>query len=260
MFEYRFVALRNTSVANIWANWFESYCTICMENNWHWQTHQRTNSQNRGHSIQAIYQTLKSEYRSKYCYCRPSFAFIESITLNCFFCCFIQYRDNMNGTKHLTRKLLIDNGFVNVTDNDIDVVQYVSAIISHRAALLVSIPTSVLLNRMTHKDITVAIDGSVYKNHPRMDAWLTRLITILTNSKKTVCQLYNLFSDPSNLRLTNANDCFYCSSGWFWPKMEVERVQRWQQQSPWNYENNKTNDHLLLELCASVLFPPILVN
>lgn len=92
----------------------------------------------------------------------------------------------MNGTKHLTRKILIDNGFVNVTDNDIDVVQYVSAIISHRAALLVAIPTSVLLNRMSYKDVTIAIDGSVYKNHPRMNVWLTQLITILTNSKKTV--------------------------------------------------------------------------
>lgn len=101
----------------------------------------------------------------------------------------------MNGTMHLTRKVLIDNGFENVTDNDIAVVQYVSAVISHRAALLVSIPTSVLLNRMSYKDVTIAIDGSVYKNHPRMNVWLTEIITILTNSKKTVSPLC-IFSDP----------------------------------------------------------------
>lgn len=88
----------------------------------------------------------------------------------------------MNGTKHLTKQVLEECGFVKITDNDIAVVQFVAAIISHRAALLVSIPTSHLLDRMSYKDVTIAIDGSVYKNHPRMDVWLNELIAIFTKS------------------------------------------------------------------------------
>lgn len=98
----------------------------------------------------------------------------------------LPHRDNIHGTKHLTRMVLSDSGFVNVSDHDIAVVQIVSAIASHRAALLVAITTSVLLNRMPYNDVTIAIDGSVYKNHPRMNAWLNRLIDIFTNSEKTV--------------------------------------------------------------------------
>lgn len=104
----------------------------------------------------------------------------------------------MQGTKHLTRKILNDSGFVNVSDQDIAVVQYVSAIVSHRAALLVAITTSVLLNRMPYNDVTIAIDGSVYKNHPRMNAWLNRLIDIFTNSEKTVCNIQH--STSRNLK------------------------------------------------------------
>lgn len=56
------------------------------------------------------------------------------------------------------------------------VIQFVSALVSYRAAKLVSINTAILLNRMDEKDITIAIDGSLYKHHPRMRHWLDDLI------------------------------------------------------------------------------------
>lgn len=98
----------------------------------------------------------------------------------------IIFRDNLHGTNDHTQRVIHECGFVDVNDDDLQIVQYVTALISQRAALLVSITTSVLLRRINEDDITVAIDGSVYKNHPRMHGWLTRLIERFIPNNKTV--------------------------------------------------------------------------
>lgn len=92
----------------------------------------------------------------------------------------------MDGTTNRTKEVLIKAGFQNITANDIATAQHISGVISHRAALLVSITTSVLLKRLIDPDVTIAIDGSVYKNHPRMHEWLTRIIGKLNTTKKIV--------------------------------------------------------------------------
>ncbi|XP_055922474.1 hexokinase-1-like [Eupeodes corollae] len=58
-------------------------------------------------------------------------------------------------------------------DDDIQIIRYVCGLISKRAAQLLAINTSILLNRMEEKEITVAIDGSVYKHHPRLRHWIS---------------------------------------------------------------------------------------
>lgn len=63
-------------------------------------------------------------------------------------------------------------------------IQYVTALVSYRAALLVSINMAVLLNRMSEKDITIAVDGSVYKHHPRLKKWMKQLIKELAPEKE----------------------------------------------------------------------------
>lgn len=73
-------------------------------------------------------------------------------------------------------------------EDDIKVIQYVAAVVSYRAALLVSICTAVLLNRMNEKDITIAVDGSVYKHHPRLKRWMKLLIKELAPEKDVSCQ------------------------------------------------------------------------
>lgn len=95
-------------------------------------------------------------------------------------------RDNLNGTVNLTRDVLIEAGCQNVTPHAITIAQHVAAVLSHRAALLVSITTSVILARLSCKDVTIAIDGSVYKCHPRMDQWLNKIIAKLNTTGKTV--------------------------------------------------------------------------
>lgn len=83
--------------------------------------------------------------------------------------------------------MLTEAGFKDLTDFDISIAQHVAAVISHRAALLVSITTSVIMKRLTCPDITIAIDGSVYKGHPRMHKWLTSIIDKLNSTNKIVC-------------------------------------------------------------------------
>lgn len=98
-------------------------------------------------------------------------------------------RDNLNGTYHRTELVLKETGFDAISHEDILIVQYVAAIVSQRAALLVAIPTAVLLRRMSRKDVTIAIDGSVYKHHPRMDGWLNRIIRTLVSDDKIVSKM-----------------------------------------------------------------------
>lgn len=71
------------------------------------------------------------------------------------------------------------------SDDDIAIVKYVAALISYRAAQLVAINTAVLINRLDEQNVTIAIDGSVYKLHPRLGGWLERLIAKrVTNGKQ----------------------------------------------------------------------------
>lgn len=96
-------------------------------------------------------------------------------------------RDALNGCSNTSTVKVLDkfNYEYNIDydDEDLKVIQYVNALVSYRAALLVSICTSVLLNRMTEKEITIAVDGSVYKHHPRLKLWMEELIKVFAPDK-----------------------------------------------------------------------------
>lgn len=113
-------------------------------------------------------------------------------------------RDSLRGTTKLTKDVLAECGFQNSTDHDIEVIQYASAMVSHRAAVLVSITTSDIVKRIYEKDLTIAIDGSVYKKHPRMNGWLNRLIKCFNTSGKTVSIQY-----PSSTTLNRCKKLTY---------------------------------------------------
>lgn len=97
------------------------------------------------------------------------------------------FRDALNGDSNTSTVKVLDkfNYRFNIDydEDDIKVIQYTTALVSYRAALLVSICTSVLLNRMTEKEITIAVDGSVYKHHPRLKKWMVQLIKELSPEK-----------------------------------------------------------------------------
>lgn len=113
---------------------------------------------------------------------------MKSIVYNVVIC-----RDALNGCSN-TRTMKVLDKFnyefnIDYDDEDLKVIQYVNALVSYRAALLVSICTSVLLNRMTEKEITIAVDGSVYKHHPRIKLWMEELIKEFAPEKDVSEQL-----------------------------------------------------------------------
>jgi len=95
-------------------------------------------------------------------------------------------QDTISNTNTNTIDVLKQFGYKYIEDydeDDISVVQNVCELVSHRAAKLVSICTARLLNRMKDDDITVAVDGSLYKHHPRFKAIMQRYIEVLTVKK-----------------------------------------------------------------------------
>lgn len=59
------------------------------------------------------------------------------------------------------------------------VAQHVAHVISNRAAQLVSVCIATLLRRMDRARVSVAVDGSVFKHHPRMAPLMRRYIRLL---------------------------------------------------------------------------------
>lgn len=91
---------------------------------------------------------------------------------------FLFDRDTVDGQQNRIKEILHSFGYQakHYDSDDLAIIQFVSALISYRAAKLVSITTAILLNRMDESDITVAVDGSLYKHHPRMKGWLEDII------------------------------------------------------------------------------------
>lgn len=110
-------------------------------------------------------------------------------------------RDTVDDTNKRTIEIFNEFGYkykIDFDDDDIIIIKYVIEIISARAARLVSICTSVLLNRMDDDDITIAIDGSVYKHHPRLKKWMEMYTKELVPNKK-VPKPFFFFKFISNL-------------------------------------------------------------
>lgn len=99
----------------------------------------------------------------------------------------ILFRDTVDQTNIRTIEIFNEFGYkynTDFDDDDIIIIKYVIGLISARAARLVSICTSVLLNRMDDDDVTIAIDGSVYKHHPRLKKWMEMYTQELVPNKK----------------------------------------------------------------------------
>ncbi|XP_037094691.1 hexokinase type 2-like isoform X2 [Pollicipes pollicipes] len=66
------------------------------------------------------------------------------------------------------RMVLEELGLEHATDEDCENVRYVCEIVSRRAAFLVGTGLAVLLNKMERPNVTVGVDGSVYRFHPHV--------------------------------------------------------------------------------------------
>ncbi|KAJ6641220.1 Hexokinase [Pseudolycoriella hygida] len=87
-------------------------------------------------------------------------------------------QDTVDGKQNRIKQILKDLGYQDdhYDADDLAIIQFASSLISYRAAKLVAICTAALLNHMDENDITIAIDGSLYKFHPRMKSWLEDII------------------------------------------------------------------------------------
>ncbi|XP_017767666.1 PREDICTED: hexokinase-1-like [Eufriesea mexicana] len=92
-------------------------------------------------------------------------------------------RDSVDGGDRNTKEILMKFGIV-PDEEDVKVVQYVCELLSNRAALLVSSCLAVLLKRIDKDHVTIAVDGSLYKHHPRLEIWMKQYISLLAPDHK----------------------------------------------------------------------------
>ncbi|XP_049785326.1 hexokinase type 2 isoform X6 [Schistocerca cancellata] len=77
------------------------------------------------------------------------------------------------------RQVLEELGLNHATDQDCSNVRFICECVSRRAAHLVSAGVATLLNRMDEENVTVGIDGSVYRFHPRFHDLMVEKISEL---------------------------------------------------------------------------------
>ncbi|KAH0568143.1 hexokinase-2-like [Cotesia glomerata] len=92
-------------------------------------------------------------------------------------------QDTVNGSSVHTKEVLAKFNII-PDEEDLKIVQYVCELASNRAALLVSICVATLLDHMEREEVTIAVDGSLYKHHPRFENWMNQYITLLTPARK----------------------------------------------------------------------------
>jgi hexokinase len=76
----------------------------------------------------------------------------------------------------LTKEILVEMGASNPTKKDCEIVRYVCELISRRAAQLVSAALAVLILRIGDQSVTIGVDGSVYRFHPKFHEMMTQTI------------------------------------------------------------------------------------
>lgn len=86
------------------------------------------------------------------------------------------------GTYTATRNFLRQIDVKHPTDGDCMNIRYAAECISRRSANLVAAGLSVILNKMNEKDVTIGVDGSVYRYHPFYHQLLVDKINELVKS------------------------------------------------------------------------------
>lgn len=81
------------------------------------------------------------------------------------------------------REVLAEIGVRNASDQDCENVRYVCSVVSRRAAHLASSGIAAVLNKIGEENVTVGIDGSVYRFHPHIHDLMTEKIAQLQNHK-----------------------------------------------------------------------------
>lgn len=66
-------------------------------------------------------------------------------------------------------------------DRDLAALRYICSVVTDRAAMVVSAGVAALINRMQQSQISIAVDGGIYRLHPAYAAALNKYTTQLTD-------------------------------------------------------------------------------
>jgi len=90
-----------------------------------------------------------------------------------------EIESDKRGTYTNCQQVLDELGLSHATDQDCSNVRYICECVSKRAAHLVSAGAATLINKMGQDNVTVGIDGSVYRFHPHFHDLMTEKIAQL---------------------------------------------------------------------------------
>lgn len=82
----------------------------------------------------------------------------------------------------VTREILNEMGIQNPSDEDCEIVRYCCELVSRRSARLVGSALASLILRIGEQEITIGVDGSVYRFHPRFHDLMTAAVKELIPS------------------------------------------------------------------------------
>lgn len=86
------------------------------------------------------------------------------------------------GSYALTKEILSEMGVEAPSDEECETVRYICELVSRRSARLVSSALASLILRIGDPDITIGVDGSVYRFHPRFHDLMTETVKELIPS------------------------------------------------------------------------------
>ena len=92
--------------------------------------------------------------------------------------------DSRDESNECSKELLRRLGYSRFDSDDVDIVRFACQRISVRIATILSATISVLIERVNKPRTVVAIDGSLYKNHPNMHRLMTDFIGQLVPTGK----------------------------------------------------------------------------
>lgn len=83
----------------------------------------------------------------------------------------------------IAREILVEMGVDNPSDQDCVTTRYVCELVSRRSAHLVSAALATLILKMGEPQITIGVDGSVYRFHPKFhDLMMEKIAELLPSN------------------------------------------------------------------------------
>lgn len=105
-------------------------------------------------------------------------------TRNEFLTKFVSEIESQSSTTHSATKLILNElGIRNPSTEDCEIIRYICESVSKRSARLVAAALASLILRIDDENITIGVDGSVYRFHPQFQDLMAEAVRELIPSK-----------------------------------------------------------------------------